>query len=327
MDRKRREIIKHNIKDSVFVNFFRDRENVFDLYRGLHPEDEESSIEDVSIRTVKRVIVKGYTNDLGFTVGNRYICLVEAQSYYLPAIQLRMMFYLSETYQDYLSENGMTVYDLDSGSIPIWEAYIVHTEDPRKGVYRLKELGRCLFEDSSLEKIPEKEADILMGYIGLCDVVDSVISEEADGNHKALALKALEACRDRCGRIGEYVWSRRYEVMGVYEQLFDDEENMRMLEKAWKKEALQKGFQEGIEKGMEQGFEQGMEQGREQGMEQGREQGIGLGRESSRSEIVLNMISKGVSLEDISDLTGIPPEVVQRIAAIQERSGPFQNRR
>ncbi len=296
MDRKGCETIKHNIKDSVFVNFFGDRENVFDLYRELHPEDVESSIEDVRIRTVKRVIVKGYTNDLGFTVGNRYICLVEAQSYYLPAIQLRMMFYLSETYQDYLSENGMTIYDLDSGSIPTWEAYIVHTDHPRKGVYRLREIGRCLLEDSSLERIPENEADILMEYIGLCDVVDNVISEESDGNHKAIALKALEACRDRCGRVGEYVWSRRYEVMGVYEQLFDDEENMRMLEKAWKKEALQKGFQ----KGMEQGMERGME--------------------SSRSEIVLNMISKGVSFEDISDLTGIPPETVRRIAANPERS-------
>jgi len=302
MERKDREMIKHNIKDSVFVNFFRNRENVFDLYRELHPEDVESSIEDVSIRTVKRVIVKGFTNDLGFTVGNRFICLVEAQIHYIPAIQIGMVLYLSKVYRDFLSENDMTIYDLDSKSIPTWEAYIVYTDDSRKGVYRLRRIGSQLSEDSSLEEVTGKEAEILREYIGLCGVVDSVITEEADGSHKAIAMKALEACRGRCGRIGEYVWSRRYEVMGVYEQLFDDDENMRMLEKAWKKEGLQKGMEIGIEQGIQQGIEQGLEKG----------------AETTRTEIIVNMMSKGISLEDISDLTGISLEDVRRVVANPE---------
>ncbi len=301
MEEKDREVIRHNIKDSVFVNFFRNRENVFDLYRELHPEDVESSLEDVTIRTVKRVIVKGFTNDLGFTVGNRYICLVEAQGYNLLAIQLRMMFYLSEAYQDFLSENDMTIYCLDSKSIPTWEAYIVHTDDSRKGVNRFRGISGRLSEDS-LEKVEGNEADILREYIGLCDVVDGMITEEVDGNHKAIAMRALEACRDRCGRIGGYVWSRRYEVMRVYEQLFDDEENMKMLEKAWKKEGLQKGMEIGIEQGIGQGLE--------------------IGAEKTRSEIVSNMMSKGISIEDISDLTGIPLEDVLRMASDPERSYP-----
>lgn len=70
--------VRRNAKDSVFVKFFEDRANVFRLYQELHPEDTESSEGDVRIRTVRRVIAKGYANDLGFLVGDRLICLVEA---------------------------------------------------------------------------------------------------------------------------------------------------------------------------------------------------------------------------------------------------------
>ena len=118
--------VRRNAKDSVFVKFFEDRANVFRLYQELHPEDSESTEEDVRIRTVRRVIAKGYANDLGFSVGGRIICLVEAQSYPMEAIRLRTLFYLAATFQEYLSENGMTVYDAREGAIPRWEAYVVH---------------------------------------------------------------------------------------------------------------------------------------------------------------------------------------------------------
>ena len=83
--------VRRNAKDSVFVKFFEDRSNVFRLYQELHPEDTESSEGDVRIRTLRRVIVKGYANDLGFSVGNRLICLAEAQSYSMEPIRLRTL--------------------------------------------------------------------------------------------------------------------------------------------------------------------------------------------------------------------------------------------
>ena len=50
--------------------------------------------------------------------------------------------------------------------------------------------------------------------------------------------------------------------MGVYEQLFDDDENMRMnCEDSWKR-----GVEEGMEKGMEEGMEKGMKKGMEEGL-------------------------------------------------------------
>jgi flagellar biosynthesis/type III secretory pathway protein FliH len=69
--------------------------------------------------------------------------------------------------------------------------------------------------------------------------------------------------------------------MGVYQQLFDDEENRKMLEKAYAKI------------GMEEGRQQGLEEGRREGLEQGMEQGRTLERET----IIKGMLSKNLSPE------------------------------
>ena len=68
MGRNDGRAIRRNAKDSVFVSFLRHEENVLDLYRELHPEDLSATVEDVRIRTAKRVMAKGFTNDLGFSV-------------------------------------------------------------------------------------------------------------------------------------------------------------------------------------------------------------------------------------------------------------------
>ncbi len=162
---KKCSMIKRNVKDSVFLSFFGERDNVLDLYKELHPEDTQATLDDVSIRTIKRVLVKGYTNDLGFSVGNRYICLVEAQSYRLGSMQTRMLLYLAHTYQNYLEDNGLSLYDIKEGDVPEWEAYVVSTGQTDGGVFKLSTLKGNLFDDSIMEAVPEKDSDLLREYI------------------------------------------------------------------------------------------------------------------------------------------------------------------
>ncbi len=170
--------VRRNAKDSVFVAFFEERANVFRLYRELHPEDSDSSESDVRVRTLRRVIAKGYANDLGFSVGDRLICLAEAQSYPMGAMRLRTLFYLAATFQDYLSEKGMTVYDVGSGTLPRWEAYVVHVGKGRPRVMRLGGLPEDLLGDSPSEEVPAE--GILKDYIDVCRIIDSKIVGKAD---------------------------------------------------------------------------------------------------------------------------------------------------
>ena len=55
----------------------------------------------------------------------------------------------------------------------------------------------------------------------------------------------------------------------------------------------------------EEGLEQGLERGLEQGLEKGLEQGLEQGRNEERLQLIRKMISRGMSPELISDMTGL----------------------
>ncbi len=279
MGRKDGRAVRRNAKDSVFVSFFRHEENVLDLYRELHPGDLSATVEDIRIRTAKRIMAKGFTNDLGFSVGDRRICLVEAQSYELRPMQLRTVFYLAETFQNYMEEKGLTLYDVSS--VPKWEVFVVSTGRGRRGLFRLSAITDDLMDAGALEPVPMKDGGLLRSYVEACRIIDTVISRKRDDEGRAAVARALDECRARCGKLGEFIWSRRSEVMGAYEQLFDDEENMKMNCAAFER----KGFERGERKGFKAG---------------------------SRA-VARRMLSKGMSPEEVSDLTEIPLDEVLRM--------------
>ena len=79
-------------------------------------------------------------------------------------------------------------------------------------------------------------------------------------------------------------------------------------------EGLEKGRAEGMEKGLKKGRAEGMEKGRAEGMEKGRAEGMEKGLKKGRAEgisfIVHNMRSRGFSVADIANATGLSEEEV-----------------
>jgi hypothetical protein len=76
-DDKQKEIVKKTVKDSVFCNLFKDTKYVLELYQALHPEDTGVTKEDISNVTLTNILLDKMYNDLGFTIGNRQVLLVE----------------------------------------------------------------------------------------------------------------------------------------------------------------------------------------------------------------------------------------------------------
>ncbi len=291
--------IRRNVKDSVFVRFFRERENVFELYRELHPEDVSTRLEDVRIRTVKRVIAKGFYNDLGFSVGDKLICLVEAQSYPDKAMKVRAMVYLLETLKGYMAELGTTVFDADR--LPDWEAYVIRTGRAGERMESLEVVTHSLSDDSGLVRVEVGEGGLIWGYMEACRIIDSEITSEGNYGRREDVLRALDKCKARCGKIGEFIWSRRFEIMSLYEELFDDEENLRMNCR----------ISERI--GHEKGLKEGREEGREKGREEGLEEGIATGKRLQMEETAKRLLSKGMPVDEVSEVTGMSPEDVRRM--------------
>ena len=74
------KIMKRTIKDSVFTDLFQDKKYLLQLYKALHPEDTDVTENDLNDITIKNVLTDNIYNDLGFTVGDKLMILVEAQS-------------------------------------------------------------------------------------------------------------------------------------------------------------------------------------------------------------------------------------------------------
>ena len=151
--------IERNIKDSVFCDLFKDPNNILSLYQVLYPDDKTTTVDDLTLITLSRVIVKTMFNDLGFIVGNRLIVLVEAQSTWTENIVVRYLEYIAETYRRYILQNGMNVYSSTKVKIPVPELYVLYTGDcqpfyaagPPSGTWKGSEQHRvwALFGDFS----------------------------------------------------------------------------------------------------------------------------------------------------------------------------------
>ena len=79
---------KRNTNASVFTNLFSNVRYTYQLYRALHPEDNTTTINDITLMTIESHMLNQQYNDLGFMVGERLIILAEAQSTWSENIEL-----------------------------------------------------------------------------------------------------------------------------------------------------------------------------------------------------------------------------------------------
>ena len=74
------------------------------------------------------------------------------------------------------------------------------------------------------------------------------------------------------------------------------------------------GFETGHKEGLEAGFAEGLENGLKQGIQQGIEQGKLSGKAEEKAEIIRLLHSKGMSIEEISNLLETDLNEVKEIA-------------
>ena len=74
-----------------------------------------------------------------------------------------------------------------------------------------------------------------------------------------------------------------------------------------------KSLKEGIEAGKAQGLLEGKAQGLEEGKAQGLQEGKTQGMQQSKIEIAKKMLSKGISLDLITEMTGLSEEEIKTL--------------
>jgi len=227
-------IPKRKIKDSVFTNLFQDKKYLLQLYQALHPEDcnvTEDEIEDI---TIKHVMVDADYNDLGFSVGNRLMVLVESQSTWTVNIVIRALMYLIQTYHDYFKRTNQNLYGSKRVNVPKPELYMIFTGE-RENIPDTISLSKEFFDgertaiDAEVKVLyQENDDDIIGQYIIFCKVYNE--QRKLYGNTKKTVTETIRICKDR-NVLKEYLESREQEVVDMMMTLFDDDQILRAYTK------------------------------------------------------------------------------------------------
>lgn len=237
---KQEKKAKYTIKDSVFTNLFGDKKYLIQLYRALHPEDTETTENELTDITIENVLTDGVYNDLGFKVGERFLILVEAQSTWTENIVIRILMYLVQTYHDYFERNHMNLYRSRKVKIPQPELYVIFTGE-RKDKPEYISLSKEFFggEECALEvKVKViydgRNNDIISQYVAFTKVYNEQM--KLYGRTRRTVEETIRICKDR-NVLREYLESKETEVVNIMMTLFDEESIIRNYVADEKKEA------------------------------------------------------------------------------------------
>ena len=224
-------IMKRTIKDSVFTDLFQDKKYLLQLYKALHPEDTDVTENDLNDITIKNVLTDNIYNDLGFTVGDKLMILVEAQSsVWTVNIIVRALMYLVQTWHDYFERTKQNLYKSKKVKMPMPEIYVIFTGErkTRPSEISLSQEffgGKDCGIDVKVKMIYDgKEGDIINQYVIFTKVCNEQMKKY--GRTRKAVLEAIRICKDR-NVLSEYLSSKESEVVDIMMVLYDEEEIMR----------------------------------------------------------------------------------------------------
>ena len=96
-----------------------------ELYKTLHPDDQDVSEADIKTITRDCVVTTHEHNDLGILIKDRLMVFVEAQSSWSPNIVIRLMSYAVQSLMDYFRERDVYLFSSTKAECPRIELYAI----------------------------------------------------------------------------------------------------------------------------------------------------------------------------------------------------------
>lgn len=225
------KVMKRTIKDSVFTNLFQDKKYLLQLYKALHPEDNDITEDKLTDITIKNVLTDNIYNDLGFIVDeDRAVILVEAQSTWTMNIIVRALMYMVQTYHDYFERTKQNLYKSKKVKMPVPEIYVIYTGDRKTRPLEVSLAQEFFFEKESCIDVKVKmiydgeDGDIINQYVMFTKVCNEQIV--LYGRTQKAVLEAIRICKDR-NVLKEYLSSKEKEVVNIMMVLYDEQEVMK----------------------------------------------------------------------------------------------------
>ena len=286
--------VKRTYKDSLFCDIFRRKDYLQDVYRGLFGRDV--SLQEIQLMTLQGTFFNDEKNDVSFLAGKRQIVLMEHQSTLNENMPLRMFWYMAKLYRKQVPKDAP--YRTRRLQLPAPCFYVFYNGlDPAPDEWEMRLSEAFGGECSSLElcvkayNINEMSGSRLLeksrALKGYSVFVAQIRRKTAAGVCLEGAVKqAIRYCIEQ-NLLAEYFLEREME------EVFD------MVSFKWdpelaKRVQLQEAQEIGMEKGMEKGVEKGV------------------------TEIVLNMLKKKWSLQDISEVSQWPLDKIESLGKMHQ---------
>jgi hypothetical protein len=291
-------------KNSVFSLLFGNADALRELYGAIAGVTLDPSVK-IEINTLSDVLFMDFINDLSFVIGGILVVLIEHQSTFNPNMPLRLLIYIARIYEKITGRDDK--YSVRKIPLPRPEFIVLYNgpdERPDHEVLKLSDafadlaaLGLSAAAVPPLELIVPvyninkgRNADILRRsetlneYSGFIDKVREYKNDKTL-NDKAVMTAAVKWCIGH-GILKQFLEANASEVINM---IFG-EWNMEDCVRVRTREAREEGIEEGLERGLEKGIEKG--------------------RERRANEIARNALARGLSLDVISDITGLDTRTI-----------------
>ena len=299
MEGKTQEI-KYAVKDSVFTLLFSDIKNIRKLYQSLHDDADSYLDEDFKIVTLENAIINGQYNDLGFTVKDRLIILVEAQSTFNSNMGIRLLMYIAKSYHDYIVENKLNIFGERLIKLPMPEFIVVYSGTARQDVNEIR-LSDCFEAGTTtnielIVKVIKKDnvkSGILQEYLSFCDMYSINVKCKKTAAERLSGLRQVIRECIKNGILREFFKKHQKEVEDMMMTVIPPEQALEFI----KLEEYNKGVEEGKARGVEIGEARGIEQG----------------KRATSLNFARNMLKNNYSIENIMEITGLSREEIERL--------------
>ena len=301
------EKTNRNYKDSVFVDLFAHditaKENFISLYNALHGTNLDVKTTDVQPVMLERVLYMKYYNDIAMLIDGKIVILIEHQSTINQNMPFRFLEYIARIYEKITTKDEK--FGRKLVKLPVPEFYVFYNgkdDYPTESVMKLSDAFMQL--DDELKNQLENANYPL-------EISVKVININVDKENPI--LKHCEALK----QYSEFIEQVRYNIESAVPEPFTTAI----------KEAIKKGFLSDYlnrkstevqnmllaEYDYDTDIAVQRKEAFDDGVSIGRNEGISLGAQQKAVETAKNLLSIGLSQDQIASVTGLSVEEIEKL--------------
>lgn len=254
-----RSFIKDKAKDSVFCDLFSIPKYQLELYKFLHPEDEDITLDDLETVTIENILTNQMYNDLGFMARNKLMVFVEAMVRWSINIIPRIDMYRGESLNNYIIKTEQRKFSTRKMKLPKPEFYVLYTGD-QKNIGEWCSMadefydGDKTFGDTRVRVLRgvENGKDIVSQYVTFTKILNK--QEKLYGHTRESITETINKCIEE-NVLKEYLEERRFEVTDIMTSLYDQEQATREYAQEYAEGQREEGKKEGKREGLKEAAE------------------------------------------------------------------------